>query len=281
MDKKLEIINQSAYLFNRDSHEKFNDICAPLYALGVPRFSYSIGFKNGSYLSLDSSQDYLKQYLSQIRTPGSIFVNQLKFLKKFQRIIFIPSNNIEKFDKTADPTMHLLYDNDIWNNLYIATFDNEEYLELFGFSMTRSYTDAANFYANNIKLFERFTQYFKAKASDLIDTKDKSKLAYFDHGLNFGSGLTDYSLENRLKNFLEETRIKNLHLLKNCRGGLVKLAPREIECLEYMVLGKSVKEIANVLELSPRTVEFYLAKAKQKTGYNVKQKLINKLLVKK
>jgi DNA-binding NarL/FixJ family response regulator len=41
---------------------------------------------------------------------------------------------------------------------------------------------------------------------------------------------------------------------------------REVECLSYLSLGKSAKEIAKTLELSPRSVEFYLSNLKQKSG---------------
>ena len=43
-----------------------------------------------------------------------------------------------------------------------------------------------------------------------------------------------------------------------------KLAPREIECLRYIALGKSRAETADILGLRPNTIRFYLETARSK-----------------
>jgi DNA-binding CsgD family transcriptional regulator len=279
MDKKLEIINYSAYQYNKDMQERFNNICAPLYDFGVSRLSYSKTFTNGSYLTLDSSGEYLKQYLSQITNPGDAFVNQLKFTKQLKKKVFFPNSDIRNFDKESDPTIHLLYDNNIWHNLYIATFHDDNAVELFGFSMTKRDVGAASFYINNMQLLERFIEYFKEKASDLIDTKDKSKLAYFGQSFNFYGESVDNVIDDKVMKFLNVTGIENNTF--NGKEKILTLAPREIECLKYLALGKNVKQIASTLGLSPRTIEFYINKAKEKTGYTVRQELINEFVKQK
>lgn len=45
-----------------------------------------------------------------------------------------------------------------------------------------------------------------------------------------------------------------------------KLAPRERQCLALLAEGKRVDEVANVIGISKRTVEFYLTNARQKLG---------------
>ena len=42
------------------------------------------------------------------------------------------------------------------------------------------------------------------------------------------------------------------------------ISRREFDCLTYLVQGYSLKAIANALELSPRTIETYLARAQQR-----------------
>lgn len=46
----------------------------------------------------------------------------------------------------------------------------------------------------------------------------------------------------------------------------IALSAREIETLELFLEGRAVKEIAYVLELSPRTIEHRLEKIREKTG---------------
>ncbi len=43
-----------------------------------------------------------------------------------------------------------------------------------------------------------------------------------------------------------------------------KVSKRERECLNYLIQGKTAKEIARALNISHRTVEFYIEKMKQK-----------------
>jgi DNA-binding CsgD family transcriptional regulator len=51
------------------------------------------------------------------------------------------------------------------------------------------------------------------------------------------------------------------------------LSSREHECLKLLAHGKTVKSIANCLGLSPRTVEDYLVRIKNKIGFNNKSQL--------
>jgi DNA-binding CsgD family transcriptional regulator len=44
------------------------------------------------------------------------------------------------------------------------------------------------------------------------------------------------------------------------------LTPRERDCLSWAALGRTYQEIAGVLDVSPRTVEHYLAVARRKLG---------------
>lgn len=53
-----------------------------------------------------------------------------------------------------------------------------------------------------------------------------------------------------------------------------KLTQRETECLCYLVRGKTAKSIAQLLKLSPRTVEYYLDNIKNKLGCRTKSQLI-------
>lgn len=57
----------------------------------------------------------------------------------------------------------------------------------------------------------------------------------------------------------------------------IKLTPRERDCLEYLLVGKSAKETAQVLKLSFRTVETHLENLRIKTTCRTKIELIAKI----
>lgn len=151
--------------------------------------------------------------------------------------------------------------------------------ELYTFSLSRGDIDAPNFYMSNLKLIERFIKYFKEKAAGLINIGDKSNLGQFDQTFVFGAELADNPSDETVKNFLKETEIE--HAIIIGKNSIVKLAPREMECMRYLAVGQSIKQIAYSLGLSHRTIEFYISIAKKKTGYNLTHKLISEFISQK
>ena len=59
--------------------------------------------------------------------------------------------------------------------------------------------------------------------------------------------------------------------------GHLYLTQREADCIYFLVQGMTIKEAAEALLLSPRTVEFYLKRIKDKFGEPSKKKLLIKL----
>lgn len=57
-----------------------------------------------------------------------------------------------------------------------------------------------------------------------------------------------------------------------------KISKRESDCLFYLLRGKTVKEIAKILKLSPRTVEVYVSNVKLKLGCSSKSEVINRAI---
>jgi DNA-binding CsgD family transcriptional regulator len=57
-----------------------------------------------------------------------------------------------------------------------------------------------------------------------------------------------------------------------------KLTKRELECIQLIMRGRTAKEMADVLGLSPRTVEFYINNIKSKIGCSKKSKIVDYIL---
>jgi DNA-binding CsgD family transcriptional regulator len=55
-----------------------------------------------------------------------------------------------------------------------------------------------------------------------------------------------------------------------------RLSPRELDCLFYLLRGKTMKETGKSLEISARTVETYIEQARMKLGCNNKSALIDR-----
>jgi len=268
---RLEEINLPAYQYMESVSEQFNQICEPLFKLGVKYFNYYKIFSD-SHFTLINHSKFLKVYLSQIKEAGDAFTEQINTAINAKRYNFFMPSDIALFDKRKNPLIHTLYDFNIWNSMTIFKLHPNKYIEIYAFSMTKNDLHAPQFYINNIRLLEHFTDYFNEKAKDLIDCRDKRKLAYSEQNFNFNAASEDDLLAQKIVQFLQETQLTS-RFIKGKDNDLV-LSKRETQCLEYLALGKSMKEIGRALDLSPRTIEFYFNNMKRKSGLSSKEEIL-------
>lgn len=106
--------------------------------------------------------------------------------------------------------------------------------------------------------------------------------------LNKGSNKQAFSFTNlgakkenknylRSKNRTLRPRVLKAYSLGGKHGNLY-FTKREAECMSRMLRGKTITRVADELELSPRTVEFYLKNMKSKLGCRTKFELIEVVL---
>lgn len=97
-----------------------------------------------------------------------------------------------------------------------------------------------NHYVNNLDKYENFILEFQKKADAIIDSAKKLKLC---------------ANPNR-----------QLHAYKNqgYQFGNLYLTTKEVQCIRYLILGKTAEEIGIILNLSKRTVETHTLNIKRK-----------------
>jgi DNA-binding CsgD family transcriptional regulator len=101
----------------------------------------------------------------------------------------------------------------------------------------------------------------------IVSTAFSYKLPFYALGKTIGTFGLSFTQESQILFFM-------LHAHKK-QSTDYRLSKREIECLYYLVKGKTAKEIARVLNLSPRTIEVNISKAKVKLHCNTRSQLIN------
>lgn len=87
-------------------------------------------------------------------------------------------------------------------------------------------------------------------------------------------GIVSFSFVLNQEKFQPDESIQH-HIKKEFSALLTK---RQIECLYLLVKGMTMKEIAYILKLSPRTVEHYIETIKQKLNCHSRSELISKVL---
>ena len=272
MTSYLPVLNKNVYQYQLTVHEKFQEIYRPLLGLGMKGFDYYKIFSNGSYLALMHNLEFSRVYLDTIRDVGLTFTNEFNQIQKGKAYyINIFLKDIEQFNKAKDPIPYLLYDFNMKNIFVICKLNNLEYVECYAFYMPYEGVGFHNFSLGNLPFLEHFCNYFNERAKDLIDSSDKTKLGVFDQIFKFDQTSQKGFLSKNIQKFLQETSLEKRNL--KIREKDIFFTKRETECLEFLSLGKTTKEIARILDLSPRSVDFYFQNLKKKTGLS-RRKLV-------
>lgn len=74
---------------------------------------------------------------------------------------------------------------------------------------------------------------------------------------------------------MSRKKLKNYYLGNDYPG--VYFTQREMDCLVHLIEGHTVSSAAAILELSPRTVEFYVKNMRMKMGLPTKSALVKKI----
>lgn len=144
-----------------------------------------------------------------------------------------------------------------------------------GFASTQRSDELVNVLVNKNELLHHFIKYFESEAESIIQNKAR-------HFVDFKSNIIcdkSYELNNKKMNdCIQSMNIKKLFISSTDRDISIYLTKREYLCLFLLCKGKSTKQISWDLNLSPRSVEFYIQNCKLKFGVYNKFELINRAL---
>lgn len=211
---------------------------APLKTLEISYFTYTQTNKNGDRIYLTTHATIMENYLN----------NKLYLTGNTEANPIHYNSQIVFWDTLPNQR---IYDHakshDVAHGMYIIK-SHDTYCEFFGFATHRNNYHIINTYLTHLDTFKNFTSYFVDKAYALIQCVEKQKIT-----LPFNDGF--HRNDNRLS-----------------------MSERQLQCARLLVNGKTMKEIAQSLQLSPRTVEHYLSFLKYKLGCKNKAELIVKLV---
>lgn len=143
--------------------------------------------------------------------------------------------------------------------------------DFYCFGSTPDNAPIVNFYLNNIDLLEYFILYFNDKGKKVLEKaeSDRQILPTFHHNKDEQEKLGFRIKATERINFLASLPI-NQHYIND-----TYLSTRELQCLTLLAEAKTTKEIGKKLNISPRTVETYLQRIKDKTNLTHKSDLLS------
>jgi DNA-binding CsgD family transcriptional regulator len=214
-------------------------------------FQFGRVFSDGSVSFLVNNAEFIKNRTKHNRGPKSHIESEQ--IDK-QSYFFLWNGNLSDFDT------NLARELDIDNGLcFVQRFKN--YYNLVAFGAPIKEKNIVNFYLNNLGLLKNYIAEFQDTAKEIIAQADKRKIL-------LPPDLKDPNTKKLLWN-----KKQRFHFDYNKIQ--ISLSLREWECLKLLSRGNNIKNIALELKLSPRTIETYIDRLKNKIGLSRKSEILS------
>lgn len=141
---------------------------------------------------------------------------------------------------------------------------SKHYYDMIAVGLPTEQANPGSFYLNKFKAIEQFIFEFDKDNKDLIDVMNKNPIA--------------------LPKTYRDVNYENICLTKgkvrvSGKSGITYLTTQELSCLRGFFQGGTYKSIGQMLEISPRTVETYLSRIKERTGFYTYAELERMMLI--
>jgi DNA-binding CsgD family transcriptional regulator len=143
-------------------------------------------------------------------------------------------------------------------------FRRTTYVEVFVFGLTKNHKNFFDIFVNEAGFLERFCIFFREAIHDTINDVAQNKILFDPTDSQMLFKDIELKNDNAYRNFLDDVHLKKYRI--TTKSGAVILSKREFECLLWFAKGKTAKQTARILSLSPRSVEAYINNLKNKLG---------------
>lgn len=258
----------SAYLAS--STAEVVEICQPLNTLKISFFLYTRNYPDGSQAWLINNADWETYFHEQ----GLYKRDCLRVPEKTQT----PTYRFNLWKCMPDPCQEIFGEARNFNIDHGVTLieKGKEFNETWHFGTTSDNHGIYDLYVNKTDLLERFTHYFRDQAKPLIGKAEKERQQLImpeEH--QHSHDIQDEVQQTVFDEFITQTTLKRLYLGKE--HGNTYLTAREMECIHWLKKGKSVEEIALILNMKTSTAQSHIENIKKKfdcykqfsLGYNI------------
>lgn len=237
-------------------------ICEPLFSnFEITNFGYVKMYDDGSMLRLSTDHEWTKKYFIY----G--FYNDIDFYA-MQKIPEGGTRKVLVYGTPLGEHYSALYDHNIWNIIVIYE-RQKNFGNVWFFAATREKAQIIGFYLNNMHILEHFILYFKEKTFNLIKDKNSEHLIR----TRKNAFLESFNYGKTMKNFLNNMDFERFYLEGTYKD--IYFSKKEFECILHLSNGKTIKEIAKLLNISPRTIETHISNMKKKINNSTTSKLID------
>jgi DNA-binding CsgD family transcriptional regulator len=223
-------------------------LCSDLFQSNpLHYFSLIRCYKDGSFFPLGTHAHFMMEWF---RTLPLKFPYHDHYAYK-QRYTFLWNEVIPEDILHIVTTKHHIYHG------MAMIYRYKHYFDMISFAMPNDRPLAGSYYLSCLQTLEDFYHDFLKRGRDLLKIFEKAKVVLPPEKQDQNAG----------KLFLDNMKGRFSFQRKE---GYSYFTSREILCLHMLEEGKSYKYISSIFDVSPRTIETYISRAKKRTDmYNV------------
>lgn len=227
-------------------------------------FSYQRIYKDGRRIFLSSDIQWAEYF----------FDKQFYLTMSFKKYSQLPKR-IRWKDWPQQDKSYLRFSAEVkesfnYGNGIVVIKKKNDYLDTFTFRASYEDDNINLRYDSEIERIEVYTEYFLVKAHSIIKDAEKQSLIVNEEMVDLIPGFSAWEDNDDIysKFFLEQ---KMIYFINDERYFFTK---RETECIRQLAYGRSSKSIANLLNISPKTVEIHLENIKRKLKCHYKEEIM-------
>ncbi len=253
MTLKIDI-NHSIFTLKEKVQEVSSDF---LNTFGLNYFQYLRCYDNGA-IGLLTNHTGLFEYFQHIKNQPVVFSSLEKENEQAVSYWFLWDQSLPEM-----PVQLAREQFKLCNGLTLVR-RSKNYYDMIAVATPTDTGDSAAFYLNKLKTIEQYINDFDKQHQDLIMVMDNNRL-------ELPEAYRDVNYQNLC---LKQGKFPVLG--KNER---TYITIQELACLRLLCSGMTYKYCAKTLNLSPRTVETYIQRIKQRTGFSSLSELERMLLM--
>lgn len=247
-------------------------ICEPLRTLNISYFCKVKIQADNQFVALTNHPDFAEHYVKNQYYNVDIHVAKLKTTPSFILWDFIEvQGNAAKMGEAA-----LAFDIDHTLTIFRHLPNGDEY---YHFAAHPDQHEMNHMYFIKYDLLLRFIHYFNAAiAADtaLSRAYDLSFELTAELSDEFILSSTELNQREKFLSMLGSSPFSSQSTIISHKDTQipVKLGLQQAKCFELLLQGYSIKQIANQLNLSPKTIEYYLAIIRKRLGCTTSKEMI-------
>lgn len=240
------------------NENRMRAVCAPLGRLGIRGFIFMRHFDDGSLIDLATDLFWSEHFFSHVFSLSYDPYHLLDHMLIGEGLslwLLNPDNVIWQ-----EGAAHFGYGNGI-----SIKKKGKNYVDTYCFYAGRSDQYMNTFFVNHLNLLKKFIDYFQSEMKEIIEQGRSKRVRLPDYYIH-----TEVSNETSKApsqtDFERFLRGVGADCLLQIYKGLNQLSKRERQCIELFADGLTMREAADRIHLSPRTIESHIINARNKLG---------------